>query len=892
MGCVADWLGQEDPAELILRLDVVLAENAELRDEIGQLRADNVCLRRALESDRAAVPGLTHARDAPRPRPRGGEGGTGLPYADADSPADAKIALFRALFVGREDVYARRWVSRKSGRTGWSPAEDNPFEKNKDESRRRFWPLTDQVLRDHLSQTDQRHHLHAGLYPLLLDDSCRVLVCDFDGKDGSDWQGGAAAYVTACREAGVPVRMEISRSGAGAHVWMFFSDPVASAQARALGMGLLRKALETRGCIALSSYDRFFPAQDAVPSRARGNARFGNVIALPLQGECRTQGTTVFCDPDTWQPYPDQFAVLSGTDRLSSAEVLGLVDTLGEVTVGPGHSAPALLPTPPGTEGSMVSGTVPVRLSGMLAVGTGALPPRLLTALKHAATLHNPEFYRRQNQRFSTWNTPRFVRSFDATNPHWLKMPRGLLDEVVHRIESVGGAVEIIAEFPPQNPIEVQFTGTLTTPQREAVAAMARHRTGVLVAPPGAGKTVVACALIAEHAVPTAIIVNRAELLDQWREQLVTFLNLGGQQVGSLGAGKDRRTQTVDVIMLQTLTHRDAREGLLDEYGLVIVDECHVVGAPATETALRTVPVERWVGLSATPYRADQMNGLITMQCGPIRHEIPDTSAVSRYLVVHRTEFSTDEPVHDGTSIQAIYNELAHDANRNARIASDIAEAAARGRCCLVLTNRIEHLHQLAHALRPHGLEPLLLHGDMTSAQRQGVRDALTHTQHRPTILLAIDKLAGQGFDAPRLDTVFLASPISFKGRVIQQVGRILREADGTKDHVETHDYLDAEVAQLSRMQHKRRRILEHRGFTTVAPSTVQTPISRAAPDVPQRHPSTPPTAPVAPPVSKVRAWARDRGYDVAPRGRLRAEIWNAWHATHARPDHQHNAST
>ncbi|WFB11354.1 hypothetical protein LRS74_33245 [Streptomyces sp. LX-29] len=274
------------------------------------------------------------------------EGEGGLPYADATTGTEAKVALFRALFAGREDVYATRWVSAKSGRTGWSPAEDNPFAKNKNDAERVFWLLTDGAVYNHLARPEPgSRETHLGLYPLLADDTCRLLAVDFDGKDGSDWRGNAAAYASACEDAGVPALVELSRSGAGAHVWSFFPAPVAAVTARTLGMALLRRAIDVCGQMTLCSHDRLFPAQDLIPTNAKGNARFGNLIALPLQGASRLKGTTVFCDPRNWEPYPDQFAHLSQVERLSLPPVEALSDKIGEVKAGPSAIAPVLPPS-------------------------------------------------------------------------------------------------------------------------------------------------------------------------------------------------------------------------------------------------------------------------------------------------------------------------------------------------------------------------------------------------------------------------------------------------------------------------------------------------------------------------------------------------------------------
>ncbi|MFD4655943.1 helicase-related protein [Kitasatospora sp. NPDC058444] len=334
--------------------------------------------------------------------------------------------------------------------------------------------------------------------------------------------------------------------------------------------------------------------------------------------------------------------------------------------------------------------------------------------------------------------------------------------------------------------------------------------------------------------------------------------------------------------MLQTLSHRDAPDGLLDGYGLVVVDECHAEGVQGAEAAIRKARAQWWIGLSATPYRADQMDPLITMQCGPIRHEISDTSAFARHLVVHPTSFTTDEPGNDGASFQTIYTELAANSDRNTQIAADIADASRRGRCCLALSNRVEHLHQLATSLAMHGIEPLLLHGGMPLAERARVRASLTDETITPLVLLAIDKLAGEGFDAPRLDTLFLTSPISFKGRVIQQVGRIMRNTETKKPHVEAHDYLDSDVPWLERMHHKRRRILEPRGFIATTPENL--PRSPGHSVASARRRPEPSRSAATPPVAEVRRWAKGQGMDVPPRGRLRIDIWDAWHKAHPQP--------
>lgn len=743
-----------------------------------------------------------------------------------DSPAADKIALFRSLFVGRADVYASRWTSSKTGKSGWSPAVRGGYYTD-GVTAADLLPLSDEVIEQHLvgSRTGGEG-LHAGLYPMLSDDTCRLLVCDFD--DGT-WKADAAAYAQACSRHGVGAATEISRSGEGAHVWIFFAEPASAHLARNLGLALLREAMALRSGMSLTSYDRLFPSQDLLPQRSPGRMRLGNLIALPLQGSCRRRGTTVFVDPVTWIPFDDQFAFLSSVVPLAADAFATATSALRPVHTGPvdaqsglGKHSPvaATLDGPGATTTTSMPATVPVTLSSVVSIPTLGLPSGLIADLKHAASMANPEFYRRQAQRFSTFGTPRFVYCFEHDETT-LRLPRGLLDSVAQLLTAAGIKIDIHWEIPEPEPIKRAFRGELTAAQREAVAVLKRHDTGVLVAPPGSGKTVIACALIAERALPTAIIVNRAELVEQWRERLTQFLDIDPRQIGQLGNGRRKRTQVIDIVMLQSIAHRAADPTILNSYGLIIVDECHSLGAAATEAAVRQIAVKHWVGLTATPYRADQMDDIITMQCGPVRHTINDSALFAKELVVHESTFQTTEDGANGPSIQAIYSELASDTVRNHRIAADIQTAYKTGRNCLVLSNRVEHVERLAEILRTDAVTVFMLHGKLAPKERRRIRAELAERDPAdPFVLVAIDKIAGEGFDLPSLDTLFLGVPMAFKGRIVQQIGRISRASRPETSALgpatsQVHDYWDAQVPLFDRMFRKRQRVMAKLGFAS-----------------------------------------------------------------------------
>jgi hypothetical protein len=792
-----------------------MGEAAALRAELAELRAENARLRGLLGLDETArtgegptaawSPSLFADRSEPISK-----------WADIDrgSPREAKLGLFRSLFAGRDDVYALRWENERTGKAGWGPAVRGGW-RNARRPDREHLPLTDDVVARHLAG-----EIHAGLYPLIRGDACRLLACDFDGPG---WVLDARAYLDAARSAGIDAALERSRSGNGGHVWLFFAAPVPATSARRIGVGLLREAMTVRAELDLGSYDRLFPAQDFMP---RGS--FGNLIAVPLQRDCRRRGTTVFLDPTSLEPFGDQWAFLAHLERLSTESVDALDNAFGDLPTGPDAST---YRRPAGDQATAEPpAQIPALAGAMLRVDRIGIPPALLAALKHLASLHNPEFHEKERLRFSTWNTPRFIRCYQETLDQLL-LPRGLRHRAEALVAEAGSRLDVIDGCPEVAPIDVQLRAELTPDQSAAADALAAHDMGLLVAPPGSGKTVIGCALIARHKVPTLVIVDRKPLVEQWRDRLMTHLDLHARQIGQLGGGRRRATGIVDVVMVQSLARRDDIAELAAGYGLVIVDECHHVPAVTFERAVRQIPVRRWAGLTATPYRRDGLQALMAMHCGPVRHTMttPSGSALCALdLVVHETGH---EDTDDGQHIQAVFRGLVEDGQRTTAICWDIAAAAHAGRNCLVLTRWKEHLETIAQSLTAQGIDPLVLHGKMGKKARTAVIDRLANpSPDGGLVLAATASLLGEGFDCPPLDTLFLAFPIKFKGSVVQYVGRVLRPTD-TKTRVEVHDYVDIQVPVLARMHNERRRAYATLGFTLPRPPR---PTPRHAPT--QRH--------------------------------------------------------
>lgn len=765
----------------------------EMESELACLRAENARLRGLLGLDeRAARPASAWT---PTLFPINGQPTRPGAAVANDSPLTEKVALYCSMFVGREDVFALAWSNERTGKSGWSPAVKGAWS-SVPGAQREYLPLTRDVVQRHLAG-----EIHAGLYPLLRNDACRLLACDFDGPG---WVLDALAYLDAARAEGVPALLERSRSGDGGHVWIFFTGPVKASTARRLGVHLLREAMTVRAELDLASYDRLFPAQDF---SAKGS--LGNLIALPLHGGCLRRGTTVFLDPTTLNPFGDQWSCLSSIETLSTEGLDSLVSAIGELATGPegktfrpGSTAPRLKPPT----------RITARAGTMLAIDRIGVPPDLVAALKHAASLHNPDFYKKERLRFSTWNTPRFIRCYEETLGELL-LPRGLQDTAMAIVDEAGSTLVVRDDLGPPRPIDVHLRSALAPEQAAAIDALGAHHLGVLVAPPGSGKTVIGCALLARHQVSTLVIVDRKPLVEQWRDRLVTHLTLEATQIGQLGGGQHRATGVVDVAMAQSLARRDDLAVLMSGYGFAIVDECHHVPAVTFQRAVRQIPARRWLGLTATPYRRDGLQALMVMHCGPVRHTIGPPAGSARHsldLIVHETSHRAEE----GQHIQAVFRGLVEDRTRTKTICEHIAAAAESGRHCLILTRWRAHLESITAGLEGRGLSPLMLHGQMGKRARASVMARLERTDGTTGLVLAATaSLLGEGFDCPPLDTLFLAFPIKFKGSVIQCVGRVLRPT-ATKTRVEVHDYVDVLTPVLARMYSERRTAYGALGFT------------------------------------------------------------------------------
>lgn len=771
-------------------------------NELSALRAENERLISLLESHGIEWR-LPPSPATPVPEPEASRLSTG-----------EKVALFRRLFRGRTDVYPVRWESKATCKTGYSPACANewrtgvcekPRIKCGDCGNRLLIPLSDSVIYDHLAGEHT-----VGVYPLLEDDSCYFLAVDFDE---AEWSEDARAFMQSCEELGVPAALEISRSGKGAHVWMFFASKVSARDARRLGTAIISHTCARTRQLKLESYDRLFPNQDSMPKGG-----FGNLIALPLQKSPRERGYSVFVDADL-RPFQDQWGFLSGIQPMAAHD---LEPTILKAT---GHAHPLDVTfidnedlKAPWKRSVLkkLAGPMPksltVTLANLVYFEKAQLPQALTNRLIRLAAFQNPEFYKKQAMRFSVWDEPRVIGCAENYPGH-IALPRGCLDAARQLLRDNGVGCDLIDERYAGIALEVAFAGTLRLDQEAAVTAMLEHDAGVLCAPTAFGKTVTAAAMIARRGVNTLVLVHRTELLKQWQERLQSFLGVGKGVLGTIGGGKAKPTGKIDIAVMQSLSRQGDINPVVENYGHVIIDECHHIGAASFDAILKVVKAKYVLGLTATPIRRDGQQPIIFMQCGPIRHTAAEPANAPHDLIVQPRSIFSPIDLPPKAGIQDVFRHLANDQARTEAIAADVREAYLQGRKILVLTERTEHLDAILAALDRQVPTPFVLHGRISKKQRGAVITRLDQLPpESPRVLLATGKLVGEGFDHPALDTLVLAMPVSWKGTLQQYAGRLHRD-HATKTDVRIFDFVDTGHPALLRMWDKRQRGYRAMGY-------------------------------------------------------------------------------
>lgn len=754
---------------------------------------------------------------------------------------DERIRLFQSLFKGREDVFARRWFSKTTGKSGYQPVCINEWKQgicDKKKYRcaicpnRNFAPLTTQDMYRHLEGKDEYCCDVVGLYAIMQDNNCAFLCADFDDKNCKyGYKEDVLAYVGVCREWLIPYAIERSRSGNGAHVWIFFEAPLPASKARRLGNAILTEAMTRNGQMSFNSYDRFFPNQDYLPEGG-----FGNLVALPLQGQARRKQNSVFVDND-FLVYKDQWAFLYNLKKIQESTIDQLLrlhyqEELGKLSMS-SESKPWVTPFPQNITQEDFHAKVEIIKADKLYIPLKAVSAKVLNHLKRIAAFKNPEFYSKQALRLSTYAIPRIISCFDITN-EYLAMPRGCGDATRSFLNDNAVTYTITDKTNHGNKISVSFQGEEREEQLEAINALLPYTNGILHATTAFGKTVTAAAIIARKKVNTLILVHSKALLKQWHDRLTEFLNIdypkheeknkrGRRKVfspiGCFDSSGNTLHGIIDIALIQSCLDEDGVKPFVQDYGMVIVDECHHVSSITFEQVLMSIKTHTIYGLTATPIRKDGHQPIIFMQCGPIRFSTDVKSQIAkqsfdRFLIPRFTSYNSI--LEDRLSIATLYKYLSEDEIRNNLIVEDICKAVNTGRTPIILTNRTAHVSVLAEKLKATIKNVISLTGAGTTREK---REAMQRLQTIPDseqlVIVATGKYIGEGFDYPRLDTLFLALPISWKGLLTQYAGRLHREYEGKKD-VRIYDYIDIHEPICDSMYRKRLKGYAAIGYKTI----------------------------------------------------------------------------
>ena len=754
---------------------------------------------------------------------------------------DERIRLFQSLFKGREDVFARRWFSKTTGKSGYQPVCINEWKQgicDKKKYRcaicpnRNFAPLTTQDMYRHLEGKDEYCCDVVGLYAIMQDNNCAFLCADFDDKNCKyGYKEDVLAYVGVCREWLIPYAIERSRSGNGAHVWIFFEAPLPASKARRLGNAILTEAMTRNGQMSFNSYDRFFPNQDYLPEGG-----FGNLVALPLQGQARRKENSVFVDND-FLVYKDQWAFLYNLKKIQESTIDQLLrlhyqEELGKLSMS-SENKPWVTPLPQNITQEDFHAKVEIIKADKLYIPLKAVSAKVLNHLKRIAAFKNPEFYNKQALRLSTYAIPRIISCFDITN-EYLAMPRGCEDATRSFLNDNAVTYTITDKTNHGNKISVSFQGEEREEQLEAINALLPYTNGILHATTAFGKTVTAAAIIARKKVNTLILVHSKALLKQWHDRLTEFLNIdypkheeknkrGRRKVfspiGCFDSSGNTLHGIIDIALIQSCLDEDGVKPFVQDYGMVIVDECHHVSSITFEQVLMSIKAHTIYGLTATPIRKDGHQPIIFMQCGPIRFSTDVKSQMAkqsfdRFLIPRFTSYNSI--LEDRLSIATLYKYLSEDEIRNNLIVEDICKVVNTGRTPIILTNRTAHVSVLAEKLKATIKNVISLTGAGTTREK---REAMQRLQTIPDseqlVIVATGKYIGEGFDYPRLDTLFLALPISWKGLLTQYAGRLHREYEGKKD-VRIYDYIDIHEPICDSMYRKRLKGYAAIGYKTI----------------------------------------------------------------------------
>ena len=763
-----------------------------------------------------------------------------------------KIAsdFFMMFCRGRKDVYDLRYTNPKTGKNGYYSQCFNRWDRGchiqkkdgvrcKDCELRAYKPVTLPLIKAHMNGTDPNGNDVVAIYPMLENNLCQLLVFDFDnhakGAEQEDyaniddgWKEEINALRHICKNLDVDAAVERSRSGRGAHLWIFFKEMVPARLARRFGFALLEKGAESVNLKSFKYYDRMIPTQDALPEGG-----LGNVIALPLQGMALKSGNSAFID-ENWNAYEDQLNVLAGTRRLTRQGIedyLSLWYSTGSISEDNGTDAPWDKNSE--IEAGSVKGVVRIVLADRIYIDSTGMSNKTKRQLRRMATFSNKQYFQNQAMDMPNYDESRFIY-LGSDEGKYIVLPRGLREEILKKFDNAGISYKIEDKRTKGQELNISFRGELRESQIPAVETMLENETGILHAATAFGKTVVCCDMIARRGISTLILVDRADLMNQWIKRLEEFLDIDEELpeyqtktgrtrkrkslIGNLQGAHDTLTGIVDVAMIRSLKKKDGFHPKLKEYAQVYFDECHHAASDSAIEVLQEINAKYVYGVTATPKRGDGKEKINEFLLGPIRYRFTAKDRAEEQNINHLVYPRFTRTVKPHHLSKTPYGNDAYELIRNndvrdEQIIRDVADCVQAGRTPVVLTKYVDHAKKLSERLKTYADRLILLTGaNGTKARRAQVEELNKVDNSDSLILVGTGSLLGEGFDFPRLDTLFMATPVSGENVVEQYVGRLNRDYDG-KENVIVYDYVDSHIPKFDKMYSARMKAYKKIGY-------------------------------------------------------------------------------
>ena len=763
-----------------------------------------------------------------------------------------KIAsdFFMMFCRGRKDVYDLRYTNPKTGKNGYYTQCFNRWDRGchiqkkdgvrcKDCELRAYKPVTLPLIKAHMNGTDPNGNDVVAIYPMLENNLCQLLVFDFDnhakGAEQEDyaniddgWKEEINALRRICKNLDVDAVVERSRSGRGAHLWIFFKEMVPARLARRFGFALLEKGAESVNLKSFKYYDRMIPTQDALPEGG-----LGNVIALPLQGMALKSGNSAFIDVN-WNAYEDQLNVLAGTRRLTRQGIedyLSLWYSTGSTSEDNGTDAPWDKNSE--IEAGSVKGVVRIVLADRIYIDSTGMSNKTKRQLRRMATFSNKQYFQNQAMDMPNYDESRFIY-LGSDEGKYIVLPRGLREEILKKFDNAGISYKIEDKRTKGQELNISFRGELRESQIPAVETMLENETGILHAATAFGKTVVCCDMIARRGISTLILVDRADLMNQWIKRLEEFLDIDEELpeyqtktgrtrkrkslIGNLQGAHDTLTGIVDVAMIRSLKKKDGFHPKLKEYAQVYFDECHHAASDSAIEVLQEINAKYVYGVTATPKRGDGKEKINEFLLGPIRYRFTAKDRAEEQNINHLVYPRFTRTVKPHHLSKTPYGNDAYELIRNndvrdEQIIRDVADCVQAGRTPVVLTKYVDHAKKLSERLKTYADRLILLTGaNGTKARRAQVEELNKVDNSDSLILVGTGSLLGEGFDFPRLDTLFMATPVSGENVVEQYVGRLNRDYDG-KENVIVYDYVDSHIPKFDKMYSARMKAYKKIGY-------------------------------------------------------------------------------